>query len=173
MIKGTTNSLQECDDRVREGPTVTSWRNIRTRTSDADHPDALVSPGRHYYRAGPSTPAHADSSTNVTQQRYSCVESLQLPAIPRVLLRIICSLHARVQNWLSLILSAPHRVSPQGADESPKINLPGCSYNLPRPFAMHMLKLFARPALTQPGLTQSKVLMPTSYPSAGVKRCKF
>jgi hypothetical protein len=61
----------------------------------------------------------------------------------------------------------------KGADESPKINLPGCSNNLPGPFAMHMLGLFARPALTQPGLTQSKVLMPTSYPSAGVKRCNF
>jgi hypothetical protein len=57
--KGYCEFLQECEDRVREGPTVTSWRNIRTRTSDADHPDALASPGRHCCRAGPSTPAHA------------------------------------------------------------------------------------------------------------------
>ena len=135
--------------------------------------DDRVASSRHCCRAGLSTPAHADSSTNVTLQPYSCIESLQLPAIPRVLLRIICSLHARVQHWLSLILSARTGCLRKGADESPKINLPGCSNNLPGPFAMHMLGLFARPALTQPGLTQSKVLMPTSYPSAGVKRCNF
>jgi hypothetical protein len=60
--------------------------------------DDRVASSRHCCRACLSTPAHTDSSTNVTLQPYSCIESLQLPAIPRVLLRIICSLHARVQH---------------------------------------------------------------------------
>jgi hypothetical protein len=94
MIKGTANSCKNVKivyvkaQQSHHGGTLGRGHLMRTilmRWQALGVTAAGQAPQRQLTR---------DSSTNVTLQPYSCIESLQLPAIPRVLLRIICSLHA-------------------------------------------------------------------------------